>query len=57
VRPSLKKIGRLNQEDCEFKASPDYIVKPCLKRPEKSEVEKKLIKFISFWYGYLNKTK
>jgi hypothetical protein len=25
-------LGRQRQENCEFKASPGYIVRPCLKR-------------------------
>jgi hypothetical protein len=33
--PVILAVGRLRQEDCEFKISKDYIARPCLKRRKK----------------------
>jgi hypothetical protein len=35
--PVIPALGRLRQEDYEFKASLDYIARTCLKRPKKKK--------------------
>jgi hypothetical protein len=40
-KPITSALRRLRQEDCEFKASLDYIVRPCLKKKIKTNNNKK----------------
>jgi hypothetical protein len=38
VIPALR---RLRKEDCKFKASLDYLVRPCLKKTQKAYIKNK----------------
>jgi hypothetical protein len=37
----ISALGRLRQVDCKFKASLDYVVRPCLKIKNKQQQQKK----------------
>jgi hypothetical protein len=45
-------LGMLGQEDCEFKASPGYLERPCLKK--KKKICSHLMLFPSIKYGFFS---
>jgi hypothetical protein len=49
-------LGRLNQEDCKFKISLGYILKPYLKRERERERGKKKKKRMDFPQKFLKQT-
>jgi hypothetical protein len=52
--PVVPALRRLRQENCEFQASLDYIVKPCLKKNKTNKTKKKGKKGKCFSDSYLS---